>query len=272
MMKRPNSKRHLDDALRRAYGQESFVRVRTMLANAIVAQMLPNGVIKGGTSLKMRFGDDATRYTTDLDTARISDMKEYLDLLQANLNAGWEGFTGKVIAVEPASPVGVPTKYVMLPFEIRLSYLGKSWVTVLLEVGHNEIGDADAPDYVVPEEASSLLQELGFPPLKHVPVMRLSYQIAQKLHALSAPESKRVHDLVDLQIIVDFSISLDYEETRRVCERLFSYRCMQSWPPVIDAQKGWEERYNSESNTLGGRSFREAVSWVNQLIQRISNS
>ncbi len=59
-MKRPNSMRHLDDAIRRLSGNtpRGFVRMRTVMANAIVASMLPDGVIKGGSALKMRFGDE----------------------------------------------------------------------------------------------------------------------------------------------------------------------------------------------------------------------
>lgn len=272
MIKRPNSKRHLDDAIRRKYGQESFVQVRTMLANAIVAQMLPEGVIKGGTSLKMRFGNAATRYTTDLDAARLSDTEKYLCDLQENLKIGWEGFAGRLITKEPAAPVNVPTEYIMHPFEIKLSYMGKAWVTVVLEVGHNEIGDADMPDLVIPEEASILLHELGFPSLKHVPLMQLSHQIAQKLHALSAPGSDRIHDLVDLQIIIDSSETLNYKEIRYICERLFSYRRMQSWPPVLEPSASWQERYRIVAESLGTRTFHEAIIWANQLIQHISNS
>lgn len=70
-MKRPNSMRHLDDAIRRLCGgaPQDFVRARTVMANAIVASMLPDGVVKGGSALKMRFGEENTRFTTDLDTA-----------------------------------------------------------------------------------------------------------------------------------------------------------------------------------------------------------
>lgn len=50
---------------------------------------------------------------------------------------------------KPAKPKGVSTQYVMQPFEVKLSYNGKSWITVPLEVGHNEIGDADDPDMLV---------------------------------------------------------------------------------------------------------------------------
>lgn len=50
-MKKPNSMRHLDDAIRRLSGNtpQGFMQARTVMANAIVASMLPDGVVKGGT-------------------------------------------------------------------------------------------------------------------------------------------------------------------------------------------------------------------------------
>ena len=81
----------------------------------------------------------------------------------------------------------------MQPFSVKLLYNGKPWVTVDLEVGHNEIGDADEPDFVSPEDANAVLENLGFPPLGPIPVMALRHQIAQKLHAVSAPSSMRAH-------------------------------------------------------------------------------
>lgn len=86
-MKRPNSMRHLDDAIRRLCGgaPQDFVRARTVMANAIVASMLPDGVVKGGSALKMRFGEENTRFTTDLDTATATDPAAYA--AQARLEA-----------------------------------------------------------------------------------------------------------------------------------------------------------------------------------------
>ena len=34
----------------------------------------------------------------------------------------------------------------MAPYLVRLSYLGQSWTDVMLEVSHNELGDADKPE------------------------------------------------------------------------------------------------------------------------------
>ena len=101
--KRPNSMRHLDDAIHRECGgnQAAYVRLRTLMANAVVAGMLPDGVVKGGSAIKMRYGNARTRYTTDLDTATATDPAAYADLLGAALARGWEASRG---GSSPGSP------------------------------------------------------------------------------------------------------------------------------------------------------------------------
>ena len=48
------------------------------LANTIVAQMMPECVIKGGSSLKFRYGDIATRVTKDMDAAQGADLDAFI--------------------------------------------------------------------------------------------------------------------------------------------------------------------------------------------------
>ena len=74
------------------------------MANVIVAQMLPDGVVKGGSSLLFRYGRYGSRYTRDIDTARVMELNSYLAQLNAALAQGWNGFTGKLVAVEPPKP------------------------------------------------------------------------------------------------------------------------------------------------------------------------
>ena len=81
MAKRPNSRRNLDIAIERAVGRgPAFVQARTLMADAVVAQMLPDGAVKGGSALKLRFGDAGTRFSEDLDTARASGIDEYIEM------------------------------------------------------------------------------------------------------------------------------------------------------------------------------------------------
>ena len=126
---------------------------------------------------------------------------------------------------DPASPDGIPEQYVMQPYDVKLDYLGKPWCTVPLEVGHNEIGDADAADWAELTDAGEL-----FPAPGRAPLMPLAHQIAQKLHAVSGP-GDRARDLIDLQLI-DARAEVDLTAARAACRRLFSYRRAQAWPPA----------------------------------------
>ena len=270
MMKRPNSVRHLDDAVRRLSDgtPQGFVRVRTLLANAIVASMLSDGVIKGGCAIKMRFGDEATRFTTDLDTAMAMDTVSYITLLDSRLRSGWEGFAGCVVAKRPPSPAGVPAEYVMSPHDVKLEYLGKAWCSVPLEVGHNEVGDADVADWVALDEAAGFFAMLGFPAPGKAPLMPVEHQVAQKLHAVSGG-GDRAKDLVDLQLIAARA-DIDFASTERICQRLFAYRKTQAWPPVIMKQSEWDELYAAAAAGLPVVQDADlAVKWANGLVARI---
>jgi len=233
MKKTPNSRRNLDLAIQHSFSEgHNYLEVRTVMANTIVAQMLPNGAIKGGSAIKFRLGYGGTRFTNDLDTVYRTGLKEFIADYEAKLKNGWCGFTGKIVTKTPAKPKDVPTEYVMQPFEVKLSYNGKPWITVILEVGHNEIGDGDKPDWGMSSDVISIFEELGFPAPKPVALMPLPHQIAQKLHGLSEQGSERAHDLIDLQLIVA-NADLDLRKTREICERLFEYRKKQKWPPTI---------------------------------------
>ena len=273
-VKRPNSRRNLDIAIDRlcmSSGDEPG-RVKRLLASVIVGQMLPDGAAKGGNSLKIRFGKDATRFSRDLDTARVSSLDDYISSLEDSLATGWCGFSGSIIPREPAAPKGIPTAYVMRPFEVKLAYNGKSWMTLPLEVGHNEIGDADDPDMITSLEAATIMKELGFPEPGPIPCMTLEHQIAQKLHAVSSPGSERAHDLIDLQIAVSNG-EIDYAKTRAVCTRLFAYRAEQEWPPEISKGEGWDSLYASQADGLDVLStVDDAVTWANNLVARIDSS
>ena len=107
-MNRPNTCVNLIKAINRVAGPgRDALRLSRALANVIVAQMLPDGVVKGGSALMFRYGGNATRYTRDVDTARVMSLDAYLDKLEASLKTGWNGFTGRLQHVEPAPGIFV---------------------------------------------------------------------------------------------------------------------------------------------------------------------
>lgn len=267
---RPIGRNNLDKALHRLLPDDvDYFEMRSMMANVLVGQLLPEGVVKGGSSLKLRYGNRETRVTTDFDAAARHDRASFVEQLATNLAAGWEGFSFQVVRERPASPKNLPDAYVMHPFSVKVAYMGKAWCTVSLELGHNEIGDADEAEWFESAEVNALFEKLGFPSPGKVPVMALKHQIAQKLHGASGPNSQRAHDLIDLQLIMRRS-SPDLAEVKAVCRRLFAYRQMQSWPTVIVAHENWDALYANARHDLPVLpTVDEAVDWANDLIARI---
>lgn len=114
----------------------------------------------------------------------------------------------------------MPPAYVMQPVEVTLVYQGGQWCTVKFELGRNEIGDAEQPDYQLADDLAELFTDVGLEPPKPVRVMRADHQIAQKLRGLRGRQ--RTGPLVDLQLL-DKGEGLDVTQVRATCVRLFEY-------------------------------------------------
>ena len=175
--------------------------------------------------------------------------------------------------LRPASPKGIPFEYVMQPCDVKLSYRSRPWFTVRLEVGHNEIGDADESEMIsVPDVLADLFSYLGIPKPAALPMMKLEYQVAQKLHGATAPGSKRAHDLIDLQLIMANG-DVDVGKVHDLCRKLFKYRRGHQWPPKAVKGDEWENIYAAQSREINVLpNVDEAVAWTNALIERIVNA
>lgn len=273
MDKRPSSRVNLDRAIMRLYGGDArYVEIRSIVANAVVGQFLTDGVVKGGSALRLRYGIQASRVTVDFDTARGGDVESFVASISEGLRNGWSGFSGEVVRRKAAAPKDVPEQYVMLPFDVKLKYMRQPWCTVRLEVGYDEIGDAREADEFISDEVRGIFRALCLEEPKPIPLMTLAHQVAQKLHGVSEPGSGRAHDLVDLQLIFARS-SVDVREVRRIAERLFANRRRQPWPPKVEKGQGWDSLYSAAAGGLDVLpSCDEAVAWVNELVERIASA
>lgn len=265
----PRSIRALEQRIRNREGDEGLaLRCRREMALAVIGQMLPEGTVKGGSAMALRYGRDA-RFTRDLDVARVRSLAEFRSDFEQTLAAGWSGFTGRLVERPSPRPLGVPAGYVMRPFDIKLAYRGRSWCTVTFELGHNEIGDAEATEYLLSFEIAELFVEVGLPRPAPVPVMRVDHQIAQKLHAASSPRSERARDIVDLQLLAR-NENLDLSRVRETCVRLFAYRRQQVWPPSLVVGANWSTLYASAAEDVDViKDVAEAVDWANEFIGHI---
>lgn len=202
----PTSVRSLEQRIRNLEGSEELaLRRRIGMALVVVGQMLPEGAIKGGSAMALRYGR-GTRFTQDLDAARVRPLAGFRSDFEESLASGWAGFSGRLIEKAAPRPPAVPTAYVMQPFEVKLDYRGRSWCTVKFELGHNEIGDADGPEYKLAADLAALFTEVGLePPIpcrSCVPIIRshrsstLSRRWEANGHAISltSNSSKRLRN------------------------------------------------------------------------------
>ena len=258
--------RRITEAARRR--DQTVRRVQVTVAQLVVAQMLPPSVVKGGSAMKLRFGESFARDSSDLDTVARDGVESFLADLSTLLERGWDRFAGKVVEVPPATPLGVPTPYVMRPFDVRLTYRGRAFTTLRLEVGHDELdvlGD-DVEQHLAPD-AVELFAELGLAAPAPVPLLPASVQIAQKLHACSAPRSQRAHDLVDLQLLAP---SADPAAVAGLARRLFAFRRSHDFPPTITVDPGWDALYAEAATGLGVLpGVEEAAEWANAYVARL---
>lgn len=156
----------------------------------------------------------------------------------------------------------VPFAYVMQPARVKLNYRGKSFVSLDLEIGYDELEatTAEPVELEMSDEVLELFAELGLPEPSPVRVLPVHHQISQKLHACSEPGSVRAHDLVDLQLLVPIANPVLVHET---AVRLFAFRAAHAWPPTVVAGHEWESRYADAADELEVRELEAAVAWVN---------
>ena len=110
MPKVPHNEHMLELAIVRRAGNdnERALADRMTMANAIVGQLLgPGAGVKGGSSLRFRYGSADSRYTMDFDMTRKIGLEEFLSGFKRRLATGWSGFTGECDILPQANPRGV---------------------------------------------------------------------------------------------------------------------------------------------------------------------
>lgn len=242
-------------------------RLSGLVVNIVIGQMLPESAVKGGTGLKLRYGDRFTRETPDLDTSfRAGTPEDFVAELDQNLRRGWGPFTGEAVAGRRRVPRGLPAEYAMLPTTVQLYYRGRPLTRTVVEIGYDELEATtdDTAELVSSEEARHVFASLGLPTPAPIRVLAIHHQMGQKIHACSEPGSDRAHDLVDLQIM---ERDADPAAVADVAKRLFRFRRSHQWPPTLEYQEAWEIAYATAAEGLDVREYPDAVTWFNAYVE-----
>jgi hypothetical protein len=280
----PSNLRALRDRLTAVAKREGIVfgRLQQHVGVLVVAQFM-NLAADGdglrcswsrvGASLELRRGIPQSRTSKDLDAVVRGDVDTVHERLAEAGADGWEGFTAVFTAPVPFEVPGL----VANPhrFTAKISYQGKPFVSVPIEISPIEAGNADEFDTV----SSDALTLVGLSESVAVPCMTLPWQIAQKIHACTEPvdaprTNDRARDLVDLQLLEALTVDEPLADTEAACRAVFEARDKHEWPPVVTAQANWDVIYiraleGLEDIGIAG-SLDDALARVQSFIDRIA--
>lgn len=267
-------------------------RARRMLCTLIVSQMLPDSVaVKGGMGVKLRLGERGTRATADLDVSTHRRGDDFEKKLRTMLAQGWGEVPASrgALRKDPAAPNRVAftaalkprplhdpglsqPQYVMHPYRVTISFLGREWSALDVEVSDPEIEAHAHSPRKIDGDLAVFTSVFAFGELRPVELIDLEHQIAQKIHAVTDLDYTRAHDLVDLQLLC--TANPDLIAVREFCTRTFAFRGAQSWPPLPVRPMGdWAVAYDvarEETEVDGGAAVKEGIEsareWFRQLV------
>lgn len=247
-----------------------FMIVLAVLDRARDEDGEPLFLLKGGAAMELRLRLEA-RTTKDIDTVFREAMESMLERLDAALQEGWGDFT-----FERAVPEAIKdTRSVRL--EIKLSYRGRRWGTVPLEVAPAEGKSGDDVDTL---DAIGI-EQFGLAGPDRVPCLGIRYQIAQKIHACTEPpyegkdENPRFHDPMDLILLRDLVAEDGWPAVRRACVDTFETRAKHTWPPELVVYPSWpaafaalavEQEFNIADVEEAARQVREMIARIDAAI------
>lgn len=279
----PKNLRSLRDRLAHVSRRDGVVfgRLQQHIGVLVVSQFMgsltdehgqPHLLIKGGSALELRRGIAQSRASRDLDAVTRHDLDTVWQALSDSAAQGWEGFSGVLTEPEVINVPGLLVK--PRRFTVKLKYRGASFVSVPVEVSPVEAGNTDAADWT----HSPALELVGLPMSQPIPCMTIAWQVAQKLHAVSAtlPDRRpndRAHDLVDLQILEALIVDDSLAPVHHACVQVFGARAQQSWPPSVTVHEHWPRTYAQAVSSVHGLDLaadvEEAARRVREFIRRI---
>lgn len=166
-------------------------------------------------------------------------------------------------------------EYVVHPYRVSLTFLGRPWGGLDVEVSDPEIDPQAHTPHEIDNDLVEFGARFGFGALRPVELVDLEYQVAQKIHAVTDPAYERAHDLVDLQLL--WTSQLEMRRLREMCIRTFRWRNQQSWPPLpLRDMTGWARAYAEarEETQVDGRTevllkLVDAREWLADMVQSI---
>jgi hypothetical protein len=130
--------------------------------------------------------------------------------------------------------------------EVAIQHRTRAWQTIEVDLGPTS---ADSLDLVEP--AIPGLHEMGVPATSPVRCISLSEQVAQKLHASTAPgtSATRARDVLDI-LLIETLAQFDYPSALAAARRVFTERSTHDFPPNFSVPAAWRQEWEAMAAQL----------------------
>jgi hypothetical protein len=239
----------------------SFLAICGVLERATAEGLLGSYYLKGGVAMELRFAQRA-RATKDLDLVLDGDRGTRIRSLEQALQLGFDEFSFRLKAqvheMDLADTVRV---------EVAIQHRTRAWQTVDVDLGPTSPTTID-----LVEPTIGGLREMGVSVTSPVRCISLSEQVAQKLHACTAPKtsSTRARDVLDILLIETLG-QLNYSTALVAARRVFQERGTHGFPPEFVIPPAWRPELEALAAELGfpissaaeiEKIFRETVARI----------
>lgn len=226
----------------------------------------PVFLLKGGVAMELRLQLKA-RATRDYDAAFRPHVGDVLDLLDEAFGYPYNNFAVTRDKAEPIGDTGA------IRLRLRLSYKGRTWASVKLELAPVEGAMGNELDRV----ESAPIDGLRVPVPKKVNCVSVRYQVAQKLHACTEVFDKgraneRFRDVMDILLVEDrLRNEVGLVAVREACIDIFATRDKHPWPPRITVYESWRTPFRAlaDGNGFTPDDIDTAAERLRQLITDI---
>ncbi|WP_181027110.1 nucleotidyl transferase AbiEii/AbiGii toxin family protein [Rathayibacter sp. AY1E9] len=239
-------------------------------------------LVKGGAFLERRL-QLKSRSTKDVDALFRGTLDEFKKAVAAVTDKPWGPFT---IQLKDMAPIaGAQTSTPPQRFHLQLLIKGQVFRKVKVEVSFGEGGIATQSEVMpIPR-----LDHFGITAPEEIATITLAYQIGQKLHAATDPDTPerqndRVRDIVDLILIRNafYSNGENLLPVLRAAQDIFAARAAiaaergatpRLWPPLIKAQALWPTEWNAPAAQANVTlTLDEALEEVRQWVVSINSA
>jgi hypothetical protein len=236
----------------------SFLAICGVLERATAEGLAGGYYLKGGVAMELRFAQRA-RATKDLDLVLEGDRRTRLRSFDLALQLGFDDFSFRLKA-----PIHEMDLADTVRVEVAVQHRTRAWQTVEVDLGPTSTTTIDLVEPTIVG-----LHEMGVPVTSPVRCITLSEQVAQKLHACTAPNtsSDRARDVLDILLIETLG-QLDYSAALIAAQRVFRERGTHGFPPEFVIPRLWRPELETLAVQLGfpissaaeiERMFRETV-------------